>query len=146
MSGSSKEDRGKPRIDKDHFGTLFSSWPRSISIRLVSMISMSLSIKSKNISLSLQPVFFYIMSRPEGRRRSSVADIVRSNDGVMRVNDDVVRRLSVARPDLFGEQQAAGIANDAEKGLTVRQSMKLYKKGIFFSLMMSLAVVMEGSV
>lgn len=99
----------------------------------------------KNIP-RLYNLSYFITCTMEYRRRSSVAAVSHGNDGVMRVNDDVVRRLSVARPDIFEQQQAAGIANNAEKGLTVRQSIKLYKKGIFFSLMMSLAVVMEGSV
>lgn len=78
------------------------------------------------------------------RRRSSLTDITRVNDGVMRVNDDAFRRLSEARPDIVQQGKEAQTATDAEKNLTVKQSIRLYKKAICYSLIMSLAVVMEG--
>jgi hypothetical protein len=36
----------------------------------------------------------------EGRRRSSVVQVTRADDGVRRVDDAVIRRMSVANPDI----------------------------------------------
>lgn len=45
----------------------------------------------------------------------------------------------------MGQEQAEAKAGfDAEKHMTVRQAIRLYKKAILFSMAMSLAVVMEG--
>lgn len=66
------------------------------------------------------------------------------NDGVLRATDDTVRRLSQAHDGIGREAADAKNATDAEKGLSVRQAVRLYKKAIGFSLVMSLAVVMEG--
>lgn len=66
------------------------------------------------------------------------------NDGVVRVNDDAVRRLSRAHDNIGQEIADAKGASSAEKGMSVRNSVKLYKKAICFSLIMSLAVIMEG--
>lgn len=78
------------------------------------------------------------------RRRSSVVSVNRNNDGVLRANDDVVRRLSQARDSIGKETADAKNATDAEKSLSVRHAVRLYKRAICYSLVMSLAVVMEG--
>lgn len=77
------------------------------------------------------------------RRRSSLAN-VSHNDGVLRVRDDSIRRLSQAYDGIGLDQAEAQDATNKEKSLTVRQSIRLYKKAILFSMAMSLAVVMEG--
>lgn len=77
-------------------------------------------------------------------RRSSSVTVTRDNDGVMRVNDDAFRRLSQAQANLGQDQFDAKLANDNEKSLSIMQAIKLYKKAICYSLIMSLAVVMEG--
>jgi MFS transporter, SP family, general alpha glucoside:H+ symporter len=79
-----------------------------------------------------------------GRRRSSVVSISRNDDGIVRVTDNAVRRLSVTHADIGREQEDARAAFNAEQSMTVRQSIRLYKKAIIFSMAMSLAVVMEG--
>lgn len=38
----------------------------------------------------------------------------------------------------------ANAAAEAEKGLSLRQSMRIYKKAVFWSMCLSLALVMEG--
>lgn len=80
----------------------------------------------------------------EGRRKSSVVSYSRGNDGVVRVPDESIRRLSAAHTNMGREQADARLAADAEKSMTVRQAVRLYKKAIMFSMIMSLAVVMEG--
>jgi SP family general alpha glucoside:H+ symporter-like MFS transporter len=77
-------------------------------------------------------------------RRSSVVSHTHADDGIVRVKDDVLRRLSAAHAKLGQEQAEAKAAFDTEKHMTVRQAMRLYKKAIVFSMAMSLAVVMEG--
>lgn len=77
-------------------------------------------------------------------RRTSLVPADHKNDGVLRVNDDAVRRLSELHDGIGLEFNEAKGASSAEKDMSVRDSLRLYKKGICFSLIMSLAVVMEG--
>lgn len=67
-------------------------------------------------------------------------------DGVVRVPDESIRRLSAAHANMGTEQKEARLATDVEKGMSVRQAVRLYKKAIIFSMIMSMAVVMEGYV
>lgn len=78
------------------------------------------------------------------RRRSSVVQVNREHDGVLRVNDDSVRRMSQANVFIASEIANAKLASQNEKDLTIRDALKLYKKGVLFSLLFSLAVIMEG--
>lgn len=78
------------------------------------------------------------------RRRSSVVVHGRVDDGTVRVNDDAIRRLSVIRTDIGQQQEDARLATSAEKTMSVRQAIRLYKWAIIYSMAMSLAVVMEG--
>lgn len=78
------------------------------------------------------------------RRHASVVSHDPVDDGTVRVDDEAIRRLSVVRTNIGEQQEMARLATDAEKALTVRQAVRLYKKAIFFSMCMSLAVVMEG--
>jgi SP family general alpha glucoside:H+ symporter-like MFS transporter len=78
------------------------------------------------------------------RRKSSVVSQTLDDDGVVRVTDDAVRRLSASHANIGQEQLDAKAAFQAEQSMTVRQAMRLYKKAILFSMAMSLAVVMEG--
>lgn len=78
------------------------------------------------------------------RRHSSVVAHGRLDDGTVRVDDEAIRRLSVVRTNIGEQQEMARLATDAEKTMTVRQALRLYKKAILFSMCMSLAVVMEG--
>lgn len=78
------------------------------------------------------------------RRRSPVVSYDRVEDGTVRVNDDAMRRLSVVRTNIGQQQEDARLATNAEKTMTVRQAIRLYKWAIIYSMAMSLAVVMEG--
>lgn len=78
------------------------------------------------------------------RRRSSLVPVDHHDDGILRVTDDSIRRLSKANASIGQEITDAKDASNAEKAMSVRDSLRLYKKGICFSLIMSLAVVMEG--
>jgi SP family general alpha glucoside:H+ symporter-like MFS transporter len=81
----------------------------------------------------------------EGKeRRSSVVPRDRVEDGTVRVNDDAIQRLSVVRTNVGRQQEDARLATNAEKTMTVRQAIRLYKWAIIYSMAMSLAVVMEG--
>jgi len=77
-------------------------------------------------------------------RKTSVVTIERRDDGVARVNDDAVRRMSLAHNNIGQEIEDAKSASRAEKNMSVRDSLRLYKKAVCFSLVMSLAVIMEG--
>jgi SP family general alpha glucoside:H+ symporter-like MFS transporter len=52
--------------------------------------------------------------------------------------------MSVDHANTVAAQEDAKAAFDYEKNMTVRQAIRLYKKAIFYSMAMSLAVVMEG--
>lgn len=80
------------------------------------------------------------------RRKSSITEVERVNDGVVRVNDEAFCRMSEGTADIAQQTAVANRATEAEKSLTVRQAVRLYKKAICYSLVMSLAVVMEGYV
>lgn len=80
----------------------------------------------------------------EKQRGSLVVAHDHVEDGTVHVNDDAIRRLSVVRADIGQQQQDARLATEAEKTMTVRQAIRLYKWAIIYSMAMSLAVVMEG--
>ncbi|KAF3040148.1 hypothetical protein E8E12_009179 [Didymella heteroderae] len=84
------------------------------------------------------------MSVEGKRKRSSVVSHEHVEDGTVRVNDDAMRRLSVVRTNIGQQQEDARLATNAEKTMTVRQAIRLYKWAIVYSMAMSLAVVMEG--
>ena len=66
------------------------------------------------------------------------------NDGVLRVDDDAVRRMSMSNDNIVHDVANAKGASNAEKDMSVRRSLRLYKKAVCYSLIMSLAVIMEG--
>lgn len=80
----------------------------------------------------------------EKRRRSSLVAHDQYDDGTVRVNDEALRRLSAVRTNIGQQQEDARLATNAEKTMTVRQAIRLYKWAIIYSMAMSLAVVMEG--
>ena len=81
----------------------------------------------------------------EGKRqRSSVVSYDRGEDDTVCDNDKAIRRLSVVRTNVGQQQEQVRLATEAEKTMTVRQAIRLYKWAIIYSVAMSLAVVMEG--
>jgi len=78
------------------------------------------------------------------RRRSSVVEVQRSNDGILRIDDGSIRRMSQVNPYIADDIADAKQATSKEHELSIPDAIKLYRKGICFSLLFSLAVVMEG--
>lgn len=78
------------------------------------------------------------------QRQHSVGSDVRRDSPVDTHRNGSVRRLSVGHAGTGAEQADARAAFDVEKHMTVRQALRLYKKAVLFSMIMSLAVVMEG--
>ncbi|KAL6250941.1 hypothetical protein RBB50_001149 [Rhinocladiella similis] len=78
------------------------------------------------------------------RRRSSVVQVSRADDGVARINDGSIRRLSIINPEVVQEFEEAKNAAKQEHELTVRDALRLYPKAIIFSIIFSSAVIMEG--
>lgn len=83
------------------------------------------------------------MASPESRR-TSVVQVQRETDDVLRVDDGALTRMCVANPYMANEIAEAKQATTKEHELSVRDAIKLYKKGIGFSVLLSMAVVMEG--
>ena len=80
----------------------------------------------------------------ERRRKSSVIAVERIDDGVLRIGDDSVRRMSEVNPDLPEQNIHAKNATMSEKTMSVRDALRLYPKAVAFSLLFSTAVIMEG--
>ncbi|ETN39606.1 uncharacterized protein HMPREF1541_05832 [Cyphellophora europaea CBS 101466] len=78
------------------------------------------------------------------RRKSSVVQVARADDGVVRVNDAAMRQLSVDNPNIVQSFAEAKAATAGEHELTIRDAIRLYPKAIAFSIIFSTAVVMEG--
>jgi len=78
------------------------------------------------------------------RRRSSVVAVERPDDGVLRVDDEAIRRMSVSVPEIAALTEEAKNATSREHSMTIRDAVKLYPKAIMFSVAFSTAVVMEG--
>ncbi|RMZ91507.1 hypothetical protein DV736_g1248, partial [Chaetothyriales sp. CBS 134916] len=78
------------------------------------------------------------------RRHSSVVEVQREDDGVLRVNDDAMRKISLTNVNAADEIAEAREAREKEGKLTIGDALKLYPKAIFFSVIFSTAVIMEG--
>jgi MFS transporter, SP family, general alpha glucoside:H+ symporter len=78
------------------------------------------------------------------RRRSSVVNVSRHDDGIIRVDDEAIRRMSVANPDIPQINQEARNATANELNMTLGEAFRLYPKAVLFSVIFSTAVVMEG--
>lgn len=78
------------------------------------------------------------------RRRSSIVQVERAHDGVARINDSSIRKLSMINPQAAQQFDEAKNAAEKEHELTVRDALKLYPKAIIFSIIFSSAVIMEG--
>jgi MFS transporter, SP family, general alpha glucoside:H+ symporter len=59
-------------------------------------------------------------------------------------HDEVVRRMSASVAELLPPPQDAKAATAVEHTMSVRDSFRLYNKAVFFSMLLSLALVMEG--
>lgn len=77
-------------------------------------------------------------------RRSSIMEVSREDDGVLRVNDDAVRKMSQSHTTIGADIDEARQATAREHEMSTRDSIRLYKKAIAFSIVLSTAVVMEG--
>lgn len=84
------------------------------------------------------------MAEKSETRRSSVVQVDRADDGVARLNDSAMRKLSTDNPDIVQAFEEAKDATAGEHELTIRDAIRLYPKAIAFSLIFSTAVVMEG--
>lgn len=78
------------------------------------------------------------------RRPSSIIQVNHGNDGVVRVGDDALKRMSVSHANVVEELAEAKRATETEHSISVRDALKLYRKAVIFSLIFSTAVVMEG--
>jgi hypothetical protein len=77
------------------------------------------------------------------RRRSSVVQVERADDGVIRVDNEAIRKMSQVDPAIVDQFEEAKMASDGEHALTIRDAFKLYPKAIGFSFLFSTAVVVS---
>ena len=78
------------------------------------------------------------------RRRSSVLEVQRADDGVLRVGDESMRKLSQVNTNIADDIAEAREAREKESQLSIRDALRLYPKAVAFSLIFSTAVIMEG--
>jgi len=89
----------------------------------------------------------YVAGQAGGQRRmSSVvqAKTTGAERGVYMQNDENLRKMSLAVPNLAEITKDASAAAENERTMSFREGVRLYPKAIFFSFGLSLAVVMEG--
>lgn len=79
-----------------------------------------------------------------GARRGSVQVTVPTDTGAIHAPDEIIRRASVTNPDFGGLSADSKDATDYETNMSVRTALKLYRKGVLWSLLMSTAIIMEG--
>lgn len=79
-----------------------------------------------------------------GRRGSHIEEIPTQAGNVLTPGDAVIRKASVDNPDFGGLQADSKDATVDETTMTVREALRLYKKGIGWSVLLSTAIVMEG--
>ncbi len=77
-------------------------------------------------------------------RRGSVQKEVATDTSAVHAPDDIIRRASITNPDFGGLTVDSKDATDYETNMSVRTALKLYRKGVFWSLLMSTAIIMEG--
>ena len=77
------------------------------------------------------------------RRRSSVVEVERADDGVLRLDDAAVRKMSLVNSHMVDEFEEARKAAAIEHELSIRDAFKLYPKAICFSLIFSTAVIVR---
>lgn len=78
------------------------------------------------------------------RRRSSIVSVSPVADNVATLGDDVLRRMSMAIPNLEQVTAQAREATEMEHRMGFWETVRLYRKAIGYSALMSLAIVMEG--
>jgi SP family general alpha glucoside:H+ symporter-like MFS transporter len=79
-----------------------------------------------------------------GARRGSVQVVVAADNNAIHAPDEIIRRASVTNPDFGGLSADSKDATDYETNMSVRTALKLYRKGVLWSLLMSTAIIMEG--
>lgn len=70
-------------------------------------------------------------------RRGSHIESVPADPNHLHLSDDVIRRASVVNPDFGGLTADSKDATNHETTMSVAQGIKLYKKGIGWSLLLS---------
>jgi SP family general alpha glucoside:H+ symporter-like MFS transporter len=63
----------------------------------------------------------------------------------VQIDAEQVRRMSVTVPNIKDVANDAARASDAEKNMSLWQSLKLYPKAVGWSVFLSLAIIMEVS-
>lgn len=83
----------------------------------------------------------------EARRGSAVnpEDLPASmHRNVLRLDDGLAHRVSIASPQMVGTVQGATAATHAEHKMTLLQGLKTYPKAMAWSILLSTCIIMEG--
>ena len=77
-----------------------------------------------------------------GRRRSSVVQVTRINEGIIAMPDDILRRMSVANPYLIEKVSEAQEQTEREHNMGVIEAVRLYPKAVMFSMILLVRVLL----
>lgn len=62
----------------------------------------------------------------------------------VRLNDDVLKKMADSMKDIGNVTQNALQSTELERNMTIGQAIRMYRKSVFFSFVLSLSLVMEG--
>jgi MFS transporter, SP family, general alpha glucoside:H+ symporter len=77
-------------------------------------------------------------------RRQFVSSAARVNERRCSTSEEVYWKLTAAVPDLAQLASDAKAATHAEHNMTIREALRLYPKAVGWSVLLSLAIIMEG--
>lgn len=79
----------------------------------------------------------------ENDHEISISKTKTIGDGTVATNDEVLRNLSMAVPQLGTMSEEAKLAIDVEHKMGVVQAIRAYPKAVFYSMVLSMCLVME---
>ena len=65
-------------------------------------------------------------------------------NSIVHADNEQVRRMSKANPDIVALTEDAAKATAAEQNMTLMQGLRLYPKAVGWSVLLSCAIIMEG--
>src|SRR5690349_7247898 len=86
----------------------------------------------------------FATGRSGGDNPSFLTVTTSNTDTMYTANDELYRKMSAAVPDLVALTSDAKDATEAEHVMTFTEGLRLYPKAIGWSMLLSLAIVMEG--
>jgi hypothetical protein len=144
--GEMRENLDVSDIYKNHAISLLGTLSSSPTRNCIFFDSYPVISNPSTSTFCIKPTFasFQSVFKMEHQRKVSIVPVESQHDNVLRVQDTNILKMSVSNADAAVEASEAKAATDREHNMTLRDAFKLYPKAIAFSLIFSMAVVMEG--